>query len=154
MSHKGFVRSRLFVDWKVQGALVGRVVLYWLACLAAIPLCLLCWQVLSEPMRPFRAQLTVLWGHLAPAMAASLLLMLPVIFDVVRMSNRFAGPVLRLRRAMRDLAAGLPVEPLRFRRKDFWREFADEFNAVAARVQKSDSEPKPNPEKHEELIGV
>ena len=154
MSHHGFIRSRLFVDWKVQGTLIGRAVLYWLVCLTAITLWLLCWQVLSGPIRPFRAHFAELWAHFAPAFVASLLLVPLVIFDVVRMSNRFAGPMLRLRRSMRDLAAGLPVEPLRFRRDDFWREFADEFNAVAAQVQRRKPETGPNPEEHEELIGV
>jgi hypothetical protein len=36
---------------------------------------------------------------------------------------------------MRALARGEHVEPIEFRRGDFWKEFADEFNAVAARVQ-------------------
>ena len=46
-----------------------------------------------------------------------------------------AGPLVRLRRSMRALARGEHVEPIKFREGDFWQEFAEEFNAVAARVQ-------------------
>ena len=58
-----------------------------------------------------------------------------VVADVIRVSNRFAGPLVRLRRSMRALARGEHVEPIHFRKGDFWQEFAEEFNAVAARVQ-------------------
>jgi hypothetical protein len=56
---------------------------------------------------------------------------------MVQMSNRVAGPIVRLRGAMRQLAEGRPVAPLRFRENDFWREMADEFNAIAAQLQAS-----------------
>jgi len=58
-----------------------------------------------------------------------------VIVDVVRLSNRFTGPLLRLRRSMRALARGEQVEPIRFRDNDFWHDFAEEFNALAARFR-------------------
>ena len=44
--------------------------------------------------------------------------------------------MLRLRRAMRELARGEDVQPVRFRDGDFWHDFAEEFNAIAARIQK------------------
>jgi hypothetical protein len=52
------------------------------------------------------------------------------------LSNRFVGPLVRLRRSMRKLARGEHVDPICFRDNDFWHDFANEFNAVAARVQK------------------
>ena len=36
---------------------------------------------------------------------------------------------------MRQLARGERVEPIEFRNSDYWSEFADEFNAIAARLQ-------------------
>ena len=63
---------------------------------------------------------------------ASLLLLPGVIFDLVRLSNRFAGPMFRLRRSMHDLAQGKPVDAVHFRHGDFWQEFADDFNTIAA----------------------
>ena len=57
--------------------------------------------------------------------------MLPILLlDVLITSNRFAGPLYRLRRSMRALAAGEHVQPVVFRDGDFWHEIADEFNAV------------------------
>ena len=53
--------------------------------------------------------------------------------DCLRLSNRFAGPMVRLRVAMQGLANGEPVKPVKLRDGDFWCEFAADFNRVLAR---------------------
>jgi len=134
MSRVNRMRKRLFVDPKVQGALVVRVLLYWIVCLITITLMLLCWSVLRTP-RMFYTHLDDMWFRYGPALVASFLLLPMVVVDIIRLSNRFAGPLLRLRRSMRALARGEHVKPIHFREGDFWQEFADEFNALLARVQ-------------------
>jgi len=129
-------RRQLFVDPKVQGALILRVVLYWIVCLVTITLMLLCWRIVTGPARPFYSHFDEMRFHFGPALVASLLLPL-VVYDIVQMSNRFCGPLFRLRRYMRALGRGEHVEPISFREGDFWQEFAQEFNAVLARVQRS-----------------
>jgi hypothetical protein len=89
-----------------------------------------------------------MWYFHGPALVASLLLLPLVVIDIIRVSNRFTGPLLRLRRSMRGLASGERVEPLYFREGDFWKDFADEFNEVIARVQ-SEPPPEPDPEADE-----
>ena len=42
MENKKQLRKHLFIDPKVQGALVLRTVLYWVVCLMTITLMLLC----------------------------------------------------------------------------------------------------------------
>ncbi len=143
MSDKKKMRKRLFVDLKVQGALVLRVVSYWIVCVTTLALMLLCWQILTGPAQMFHAHLDEMWGYCGPALAASFVLLPLVLVDVVRLSNRFAGPLLRLRRSMRELARGEQVEPLEFRDGDFWQGLAGEFNAVAARLQGQPEEAGP-----------
>ena len=53
----------------------------------------------------------------------------------ISFSNRFAGPLRRLLVAMRQLADGQPVRPIQFRSRDYYRDFAHEFNRILARVQ-------------------
>ena len=45
--------------------------------------------------------------------------------------------MVRLRRAMRGLAEGREVSPIQFRKHDFWKELATDFNRVVQRVQSS-----------------
>jgi hypothetical protein len=107
-------------------------------CLLTMMLLLLGWGIITGPIRPLNAHLTALWTLYGPAAIASLLLLPLVTFDLLRLSNRFAGPMFRLRRSLHDLAQGRPVAEVRFRHGDFWQEFADDFNTVAARAQEAE----------------
>jgi len=78
-------------------------------------------------------------------LVVSLCLLPLVLVDVVRLSNRFAGPAYRLRRAMRQLAHGEKVQPITFRQGDFWKEFADDFNRIAARLEKAQQQCEEKP---------
>ena len=126
-------RRQLFVDPRVQGALLARTVAYWGFCLIALTLMLLCWRIFTVPGRTFAFHVNWLWFHYAPAVVASLLLLPIIVIDSMRLSNRFAGPMVRLRRAMRRLAEGETVQPINFRDDDFWSEFAEDFNRMLAR---------------------
>ena len=134
MSKKKHLRKRLFVDPKVQGALIARVVLYWVLCLIGMTLMLLCWQIATGPRQPFLLHLADLWSHYGPALIASFVLLPLVIVDIIRFSNRIVGPLFRLRRSMRELARGQYVEQLEFRNDDFWQEVANEFNTISAHL--------------------
>jgi hypothetical protein len=132
------LRKKLFVDKKVQGALLRRLVGYWGLCLLFVTVPLLIAQTFVEPTRFFFQQFDVLWGRYWPVVGLSFLLMPFVLYDAIKFSNRFAGPLLRLRREMRNLANGEQVQPLRFRDDDFWQDLAVRFNQVAARVQSAE----------------
>jgi hypothetical protein len=134
MSRARHIRRQLFVDPKVQGALVLRVLLYWAVCLITLTLMLLCWSTIRTP-RMFYTHFDDMWFHYGPALIASFILLPMVMVDIIRFSNRFAGPMVRLRRSMQALGRGEHVDPIQFRGGDFWQEFAEAFNAVAARVQ-------------------
>ena len=56
--------------------------------------------------------------------------------DTIRLSNRFAGPVSRLRNAMRKVADGGSYEPLKFRGNDFWTELADDYNRFMVETER------------------
>lgn len=127
-------RRRFFVDFKVQGALLLRSVSYWGFCLLSITVMLIIWRVVSGPQQMFRDHLAEVWQRFAPALVASLLLLPLVLMDTVRLSNRFAGPVFRLRRSMKALVRGEKVQPIHFRDGDFWHDLADDFNILATRL--------------------
>ncbi len=128
-------RKRILVDPELQTQLALRVIIYWGMCIATVVLMVVGWRMVGGPARPLYRHLDELFFHLGPALLASFVLLPIVVIDVIRVSNRFVGPLLRLRRSVRSLAAGHDVEPLRFRKGDFWRGFADDFNALVTRVK-------------------
>ncbi|HTQ40691.1 MAG TPA: hypothetical protein VMJ32_16835 [Pirellulales bacterium] len=129
------IRKRLFVDRKVQGALMLRAVEYWFCCVLTIALALLAWSLLTGPDQPLYQFFLDAWRFFLPTAVVSLLILPLLVYDIMKLSNRFTGPVYRLRRELRRLAAGENVSLLRFRDEDYWFELADEFNAVAQRME-------------------
>jgi len=140
---KSYKRRQLFVDPKVQGALLIRCCLYWLLSAFAVFLALLAWQSIMGPARVFYRQLDEIWFRYAPVFALLLALLPVLILDFIRFTNRFAGPVLRLRSAMRQLARGDSAPTLSFREGDFWQELAADFNRVAARIKAAEGVQSP-----------
>ena len=134
-------RWRLYVDKSVQGALARRVATYWVVCswgifciLAGFPIGVT--LAIGVPNGPTVGSLLYQsWLDFWPSMVASVLVLPVIVWDLLRLSHRFVGPMIRLKKAMRDLADGKQVRPIAFREGDFWCEFAEEFNRVAARLE-------------------
>ena len=126
---RAFQRKRLFIDAKVQGALLVRVAIYWLCCIVVMNVMLIFWELFIS-QNPIRFD--QLWYRHAPALAVSLLVLPFILFDAARITNRLVGPVYRLRDGLRRATRHEHVEPIQFRTNDFWHDFADEFNALLA----------------------
>ncbi len=130
-----YKRSRLLVEPRVQLTLVRHVVFYWLCTVMTVELLNISRQIAVGPEQPG------FWSylfneHTLQAMirlAIGALLVLPlVIYDMLRLSNRFAGPIFRMRRTLRNVAANGAIENVQLRDGDYWGDFAEELNAALA----------------------
>ncbi len=133
MSHSG--RKKTFVDPKVQGALVRRLVLHWCAFIAVAGLVAFCLQVLSNPFRTMEEHAQQVWWTHGPFLLVMVFLLPVFILDTIKLSHRFAGPIYRLRNTIRSLAKGEEFRPLKFREIDFWQGLAEDFNVMVARLR-------------------
>jgi hypothetical protein len=126
------LRRKHFTDRAVQGALLLHVVGNWLMFLLVVAIFLLFIEMFANgPREAVHAMLR----RYAPFAWAVVVLAPMFLWDMVKLSHRFAGPMVRLRREMRNLAEGRAVAPIRFRDGDFWQDLAVDFNRVAERVQ-------------------
>jgi nitrogen fixation/metabolism regulation signal transduction histidine kinase len=67
---------------------------------------------------------------------AVMFLLLPVFLrDTLKMSNRFAGPMYRLRTALRMVSEKESCGPIKFRKGDFWQDAASDFNTMLGELQ-------------------
>jgi hypothetical protein len=130
-------RIQNLVDREVQSSLAKRILLHWFALMFATALAILAWTRLIEaPTEPWESVLNISLGHLIPVVI-SFLVMLPMfIKDSLSLSNRFAGPIVRVKRALADFADGKSIEPVEFRHGDFWKSLAHEVNRVTSRSEK------------------
>ncbi len=144
-------RNRLFVDRSFQRAFLLRAVFYWLACVLCLGMVMTTACVFPHAGDSLGTLIDQQWIRFVPAIVLALVLLPAMAYDMTRLTNRSAGPMLRLRRAMQDAAQGEQVSPLRFREGDFWRECADEFNLILARLQQAEAARQANSADQEEL---
>lgn len=129
-SQSAFLRQHLLVDSSVQGPLLRRIAFYSLACGLYFMMALVITESLSNPHEAV-SETTRRCLDEAAFWAPGFMLLTPIIiYDLLGISNRFAGPIFRLRHQMRDLAKGKPTAPLTFREGDYWQEVADSFNQI------------------------
>ena len=133
-------RRQLLVDGKVQGTLLSRVIVYWAYCLLSVTLLMTCWLVLTNPPGSSFELLQLMWSASAGPLLGSVIVMPIVLVDLLRVSNRFVGPIYRIRREMRKLASGETVQPVTVRQGDFWFEFAEDFNRIVHQLQVAKNE--------------
>ncbi len=131
-------RRQLLLD-RVQSILIARVVFYWFFCLLAASLMASCWTAWDDPPTSSLELARKVLHAYGPALGATVLVLPLVVFDVLRLSNRFVGPMYRLRMALKEAASGRSVAPIKFRDDDFWRDVADDFNRALAQRQAGDA---------------
>ena len=128
------LRQQVWVDRSVQGVLVGRVILYWVCALLYVGIGSACFQFNQNPEWTLAKHAQVLFGQVWPWLPTAIILLPLAIYDVVRLSNLFAGPVCRLRKHFAALREDIACAQLTFREEDYWRDLAAPINAMQAEI--------------------
>ncbi len=126
-------RRKSVVHKAIQFALVRRLLLQWICfawtmCLASMTI-----QFFINPVGT-QVNLDVLWGTFITNCLVSGCLLPLFIYDSVKYSHRFVGPILRLHSQLKQVGVA-PVNPLQLRADDFWHEVAAEFNSMLTRIE-------------------
>lgn len=116
-------RRQLFVQPRVQGRLILRVLLY-----VALAAFLSGWVASRTESGPDAG-----WTSLFASLAVFMALAPVVIFDLARWSNRVFGPMTRAQGALRRAAGGHRLRPLKFREGEPWEAWLRDFNAAMTR---------------------
>lgn len=138
-----FKRGTRFVDWKIQGALVGHTLFhwasFWIASVAVVyGLQILNGVVSGDPESSVASVSSAMWDRYQP-LAFAVIALLPLFcLDLILWSHRFAGPMIRIRRALHDLASGKSVQPIRLRAGDYWTDIAEDINLLQQRIERAE----------------
>ena len=130
-------RRQHYVDSHVQGSLLRRILFHWalffvIACLAVVVM----QALMGDPNLPMIERVQHEAGEFVFLGIILLSLFPAFMLDTIRFSNRFVGPMARLRRVLRELGNEQEdVEVVKFRDSDFWADVADEFNKVSDLVR-------------------
>lgn len=130
-------RQRIYVDQHVQGGIVVRLVALWVASTAVAVAVWFVMQFFADPTQGLAFYLAGAGKTLFPLLLAFGVTLPIAILQLLRFTHRFAGPVVRLRRMMHELANGDDVPTLKFRPNDYWQDLADEYNRAATALKES-----------------
>ena len=130
-------RRRRFIDRQVQLALALQVLKHWILLLFVAFALLSFAQVLfATPNGSFIDRLVKVWSEHALFLMVALALSPLFVIDVIHLSHRFVGPVLRVRQELRRIAEGGSCKPIVLRKNDLWKGLATDFNAALAAMER------------------
>ena len=127
-------RRRALVDPEVQGGVLRKIALHWVLFFICNALAMMIWiRLFEQPDANWGQTIGDTLLRFLPFFIITMALIPAFVWDTLKLTNRFAGPILRLRSALADASAGRAVSPLHFRTNDFWQEIAENFNSVMRR---------------------
>ncbi|MEM7785417.1 MAG: hypothetical protein AAF623_18875 [Planctomycetota bacterium] len=133
-------RKKNFIDSQVQGSLLQRIFLHWLCFFGVLAMTMVTMQtLLGDPEISLYERFQQGSKDLMFMTVVMLCLLPAFMLDTIRFSNRFVGPITRLRRLLRQIPEH-NYERCKFRGGDFWVELADEYNSVAELVERQQTE--------------
>jgi hypothetical protein len=136
-------RRKDYVDPQVQGQLARRLALHWVLFMIAAALLAVCLEWIRDPLRSLPHLVwETSWNH-GPFLLLLIALVPLFVYDSIKLSHRFAGPVYRLRKAARALAEGELPEKIELRDTDFWHDLAADFNQIMTRISMAEG-PSPD----------
>ncbi|MBX3440077.1 MAG: hypothetical protein KF861_21485 [Planctomycetaceae bacterium] len=128
-------RSRWFVDPQLQGTVVKRILLHWLAFLAMGTFVAVVVRVLTNPTVPLAQQWDEMIWAFGPFLITMLALLPVFVMDTIKLTNRYAGPFVRFRTHLRALVEDKHPGPIRFRDGDHWRETESSLNLLLMEIE-------------------
>ena len=131
-------RDKKYIDPKIQGALVRRIILHWVVFICMASLATFALQVLSNPFQTLGEHALQVWWIHGSFFLVMACLLPAFVYDTVKMSHRFVGPIYRLRQSIGSIAAGGPATRLKFRKHDYWHGLAEDFNTMIERLTKGE----------------
>ncbi len=149
-----FQRKKKYVSGPIQGRLMMRMAVYW------VMYHVILWHaILAFRYIEFRFRSTVTGEQIAlhdfysrfvqdfyPILVCAIVALPIVLVDLMHLTHRIAGPLVRFQNALRGLIAGEEIRKVGLRKGDLLIEFQDEFNRYldflaqqkAARIVESD----------------
>lgn len=130
-------RKRLLVNWSVQGPLLIRLVVHLVTfCCAMSSLVILCWMyqrnAIESVFGPNSEPLDAFWYRFLPIAGCSLAVLPFVLYDMLRITNRIAGPLYRFEQVMKQFEETGVLPKAELRENDLLGDFCVRFNKFVA----------------------
>lgn len=133
-------RKRYFIDPAVQAGLMKRLVVYIGASMIFLTLPLAFAKTVMHPEIMFTEHVLTVYATHWPILLMMVAFLPFALNDAVRFSNRFAGPIYRLRCELKRFENSQPMNRIKFRKRDFWHDLAESMNRVSTRISELETQ--------------
>jgi hypothetical protein len=128
------IRQQLLVEKDVQVSLILRALLYGTACMTYFTVIQFFTQAMNHPGIQVSEIFLSLTDEAIYWVPGFLVLGPLMVYDMLRITNRVAGPIYSMRREMRTIVEGESGRGLKFRNDDYWDSLATDFNAFRKEI--------------------
>ena len=134
------LRRQFFVDAYVQTGIIQRLTIYWVASLLFVTLPIAFFNTFQDPSIFFFTHVANVFTDHWPVFVMMLVLLPFALNDALKFSNRFTGPVYRLRSELEKFNESGKLNSIKFREDDFWHDLADGVNKISQRLDELEQE--------------
>ncbi len=144
-------RKRLFVNRAIQGHLLARTALYWMLYHGVLWMAMFfcryaehrgAVQAGASP-RTFNELYSEFTHDNLSLWVCSLAILPVVLWDLLTVSHRIVGPLVRFQRTLESLTAGDPIAPVTLRKGDLLHDLQDSFNQYLSTLETMQPESAP-----------
>lgn len=130
-------RTQLIVNWSVQGVILRRLAVHLVTFVAALSTLLMAFwmyqgNAVDDAFGSHAEPLNAFWYRAIPFMSASLALLPLIVWDMLRISHRIAGPLYRFEQVMAKFEKTGQLDEAELRDNDLLRDFCSRFNSFVA----------------------
>jgi hypothetical protein len=122
-----FQRKKIWID-RFQTNLSVRLALYFLLYMITVLTWVAIDRMTANLIEVHFGQASVLWSVMSASIVVTVGLLF--IYDMMRFSHRFVGPLFRFRKCLKAIVDGDDMTLMQLRKDDFLQELKDEFNEV------------------------
>lgn len=130
MNHQ---RKIILIDKEVQLRIAGRVIIYWCAAILFVILPLTFFKTFTVPGSLFLNNLVEVGREHSPVFLIMLAFLPLAVYDSIKLSHKFTGPIYRLRKDLDRFQNGEDVK-FSFRKDDFWTDIPESINAIVDKI--------------------
>lgn len=136
MSGKKSQRKRIFVNCRIQGSVLLRLIGYWAVYHFVLWHSLFLFEFMryrvemlnGGPLMTFSELYAAFFWKYYPMLLAAVTILPLFLYDSIRTTHRIAGPLLRFKNTLKRLRNGEHIESIQLRKGDLLIDFQNEFN--------------------------
>ncbi len=135
MKPKSENRTRWLVEQGVQKAMLLRICVYWIAGILFVSLPIALFKNAAGSGQFFVQDVFSVWEDHWPILVCFTLMLPFVLNDLLRFSNRFSGPIFRLKRELQQFQETGKSVQISLREKDYWKDVVESFCELTQRIE-------------------